>query len=123
MNGITLFAVLLITCSLAMIVNPETWTIFWQKFSKKKHFHLVEILTRILFAAVFFGYGNQTKYPVVMNAMAILMIAAAVGLLVMGSSKHRKFAMNATEKHRNKFRAAGFASLAFGSFLLYASLN
>ena len=120
---IALFGVLMAALSVVMIANPEYWSDGIVKFSEKPYFHPTEVISRIVFGAIFVAYADQTLYPTLNSAIGYLLTLVGVGLLLTPPSKHRKFAVWSAKKFRHIYRPAGVASLVFGVFIIYSSIR
>jgi hypothetical protein len=120
---IAFFGVLLMAFSVLMIVNPEYWANGIVKFSEKSWFHPFEIISRFVFGLSFILFAGQTLYPTLMSIIGYFLLAVSIGLLFTPPSKHKQFALWSAGEFRNKFRWLGFGSLAFGAFLVYASVK
>lgn len=123
MYAIAFFGALMMAFSLWMIIKPESWAEAIVRFSEKSYFHPFEIVSRIIFGVFFLRFAEQTLYPGLMTIIGYVLIAVAVGLAFTPPSRHRQFAVWSADKFKNTFRPAGFASLAFGGFLIYAALG
>ena len=106
-----------------MIFNPGYWSVGVVRFSEKPYFHPFEILSRLAFGAVFIVYADQTLYPTLMSGIGYLLVAVGVGLLLTPPARHRQFALWSAHRFKNTFRPAGFVSLVFGAFLVYAATS
>ncbi len=122
MITIALFGIVIILCGAIMLGRPNIWILFWTRFSCKSYFHWTEICSRAVFAFIFLKFGNETRYPAVMEIMGYLMIIATIALLIMGSRKHRAFALKSMESLGPIFRPAGIVAILFGAFLYCSAL-
>jgi protein-S-isoprenylcysteine O-methyltransferase Ste14 len=102
-----------------MIVNPNYWSNGIVTFSKKTYFHWFEIISRLVTGCVFVFYSQVTVYPQLIVSIGYLLIAVGLGLAIIGSVKHRQFAVWSAQKFKRTFRPAGFGSFLFGGFLIY----
>jgi uncharacterized protein YjeT (DUF2065 family) len=118
---ITAFGLLMVCLSVIMIVNPSYWSVGIVDFSKKYYFHWFEVVSRIITGVVFVLFNKSTLYPQLILSLGYLLIAVGIGLFIMGSDKHRKFAVWSAHKFKSIFRLAGIGSLIFGIFLMYVS--
>lgn len=123
MYAIAFFGILLILLSTMMVIDPDSWSNGILKFSRMKYFHGFEIVSRLVFGAIFITFSDQTLYPTVMRAFGYLMAAVGVGLLIAGPSRHKQFAAWSAKKFYRTFRPAGIASLVVGVFIAYAALK
>ena len=113
---------LLMTClSVIMIANPNYWSVGIVDFSKKPYFHWFEIISRIIAGIVFVLFNKSTLYPKLILSIGCLLIAVGIGLFIIGSVKHRRFAVWSAHKFKSTFRFAGVGSFIFSIFLIYVS--
>ena len=122
MYAIAFFGILMILLSAVMAINPDNWSDGILKFSRMKYFHGFEIASRLFFGAIFIVFSEQTLYPTVMGAFGYLMVAVGLGLLVVGPSRHKQFAVWSAAKFNKTFRPAGIVSTSFGVFIVYGAL-
>lgn len=119
MYFISAFGLLMIILSIIMIVNPNYWSIGIVNFSKKTYFHWFEVFSRLIAGLVFIHYSETTLYPPLILSIGYLLLAVGLGLVIIGSVKHRRFAVWSAHQFKNTFRPAGFVSFILGSFLIY----
>lgn len=120
---IAFFGALMILLSAVMVVNPAYWSEGIVRFSQKPYFHPFEILSRLIFGAIFIVFSDQTFYPVIMLVVGYLLVAVGAGLLITPPSKHKQFAVWSAQKFKQTFRPAGAISLAFGVFIVYSAIR
>lgn len=121
MYFIALFGFIMICLSLIMIVNPNYWSNGIINFSRKPYFHWFEVFSRLISGLIFVFYSQSTLYPQLVMSLGYLFIVVGFGLVIIGSVKHRKFAVWSAHKFKSTFRIAGLASFIFGNFLIYIS--
>lgn len=121
MYFITAFGLLMICLSMIMIVNPEYWANGIVGFSKKNYFHWFEVISRLIAGVAFVLFSRSTLYPQLILIIGYFLIVVGFGLVIIGSAKHRKFAVWSAHKFKITFRPAGVGSLIFGFFLIYIS--
>jgi len=119
---IALFGILLVLLSVVMVANPEYWSRGIVKFSKVAYFHPLEIVSRLLFGAIFITFADQTLYPTLMSVIGYVLVAVGIGLSLTPPSKHRRFAAWSAQRFKSVFRPAGALSFVFGIFIIYAAL-
>ena len=123
MYAIAFFGVLLMCFSGVMVIAPDKCSAGILEFSTKWYFHAFEIISRILFGAIFIAYAEQTLFPTIMGAFGYVMVAVGVGLLLAGPSRHKHFAVWSAERFKNVFRPAGFASIVVGALIVYGAIK
>lgn len=121
MYFITTFGLIMICLSIVMIVNPNYWSDGIVSFSNRSYFHWFEVISRLVAGVVFVLFNQSTLYPQLILSIGYLLIAVGIGLVIMGSDKHRKFAVWSAHNFKSTFRPAGVVSLIFGIFLIYVS--
>ena len=121
MYFITVFALLLMFLSIIMIVKPDYWSNGIVTFSRHKYFHWFEVISRLISGVVFVLFNKSTPYDLLILCIGYLLIGVGIGLLIVGSVKHRQFAVWSAHKFKSTFRPAGIVSLIFSLFLIYAS--
>lgn len=118
MYFIAAFGLLMIGLSVIMIVNPQYWSKGILEFSRKPYFHWFEVCSRIIVGAVFVRYSHEVLYEQLALGAGYILIVVGIGLMMIGSKKHRHFAVWSAKKFKKTFRPAGIASLIFGGFLI-----
>jgi hypothetical protein len=121
MYFITAFGLLLMFLSIIMIVHPDYWSNGIITFSEKPYFHYFEVISRFISGFVFVLFNESTRFPQFILIMGYLFIGVSFVLFIMGSIKHRKFAVWSAHKFKSAFRSAGTVSLIFSLFLIYVS--
>jgi len=112
---------LTIALSCIMVVNPRYWANGIIRFSEQSYFHWFEVISRLLAGLLFLLYGQQTVYPKLMSGIGYLLLIVSLGLIIVGSNKHRQFAVWSAHKFKSVFRVSGLFSFSFGVFLIYLS--
>jgi uncharacterized membrane protein len=105
-----------------MIASPAALSNGILEFERKPYFHAAEVASRLLFGSLLVVFAGQTLHPRVVAGFGYVLVAAAAGLLVLGERRHRAFAVRSAT-FTSVFRPAGFASLAFGVFVVYSSVG
>jgi hypothetical protein len=123
----TLFAVaaiglLTVAPSMLMIASPAAMSRAILAFGSKPCFHAAEIVIRLVPGAVLVACASQTLHPRVVAAFGYVLVAVGAGLVILGPTRHRAFAVKSAT-FTSVFRPAGFASLAFGVFVIYSALG
>jgi hypothetical protein len=122
MYAVAAIGLLTIALSLMMIASPGGWSRGILHFSRKPYFHAAEIGSRLLMGGLLIHFAGETGHPTFMRVAGYLLVAVGVFLLVVGAARHRAFA----EKSATfvpVFRPAGFASLAFGAFVVSSAMG
>jgi len=76
-------------------------------------------LSRLIFVQA----ASLTRYPAMVEGIGYLLIAVAVGLMLLRPSKHRHFARWSAKKFQAVFRPAGVVTALFGIFQVFLALK
>ena len=123
MYFIAAFGLLMMCFSLTMIVSPNRWSNGIIRFSEKSYFHWFEVITRLFTGLVFVVYSQAALYPPAILGLGYLLIAVAIGLVIVGPTNHRNFAVWSAVKFRAYFRLAGAGGVTLASWLIYLSTS
>lgn len=105
-----------------MSIKPTQFSKGIIQFSEKSWFHLFEITTRFVLGGAFIAFSQQTNYPRVVFSLGIIFCIASVFLLLLGSKKHRQFAVFISEYLKNKFRYIGYFAIILGAVIMYIAV-
>jgi sulfite exporter TauE/SafE len=122
MYAIIGIGLLTIFLSVIMAVSPEKWSRGILSFAEKSYFHIFEITTRIALGAVLLFFANETLFPLVMKIVGGIFVFAGVFLIIIGSKRHREFAVRSSTFVK-VFRPAGIFGIAAGVFAIYAAIG
>lgn len=118
MYAIIAVGLLTIGLSSIMLFNPGGFSRGLLSFAEKSWFHIFEIVTRITLGAVLIAFAASSSFPGLLFGLGCLFVLAGLILIVIGSRRHREFAVQSAG-FGWLFRPAGVAGILFGSFLLY----
>jgi hypothetical protein len=121
MYAIAAIGLLTMLLSVVMIASPDAWSRGIVRFADKPYFHAAEILIRLVLGGVLIAFASQTRHPTLILLLGVVFVTVGIGLVILGAGKHRAFA-HRSATFRRVFRPAGFASLAFGGFIVYTAL-
>jgi hypothetical protein len=113
MFAVVAIGLLTIILSLFMIVNPSAWARGIISFENKTYFHAAEMMSRAAIGMALILFSDQTLHPRLISAAGYLLAGVAVALFLMGSRRHREFAVRSAG-YIKIFRPAGFVSLVLG---------
>jgi protein-S-isoprenylcysteine O-methyltransferase Ste14 len=120
MLAVVAIGLLTVGLSVLMIASPAAMARGILAFEQKPYFHAAEVSSRLLLGSLLLVFASQTLHPRVIAGFGCVLLAAALGLLVLGARRHRAFAVRSAT-FTSVFRTAGFASLAFGVFVIYSA--
>jgi len=115
------FGLLMMFFSIIMIINPNYWSKSIIDFSNKHYFHWFEILSRFIVGILFVMTSDSSQSPNLAYGIGVLLLLVSFGLLALGPTRHKTFAVWSAAKFKSVFRISGIASFTFGVYLIYSS--
>ena len=122
MLSIVVFGLLMCLVSCVMVLQGERYGRTIIAFSQLPYFHSFEILSRAGFGLALLFAAANARYPLFIASTGILLVAVAVFLLMMGPTRHRRFALWSAKKFETAFRPSGFVTVMLGAFFVYNAL-
>lgn len=104
------------------MINPRAFSQGIVNFSRQRYFHSFEVLSRLLSGVIFVIYAPLTSGHYANLVFGCLMLVSAIILLIIGTKKHREFALWSAKKFCPMFRISGVFSAFFGSYIIYTAL-
>lgn len=120
---ILLFGLGMSIFGLYMSIKPNHFSRGIIKFSEKPWFHIFEIVTRLVLGLLFVFFSEQTKYPNLVMLLGIVFCLVSVLLVIIGSTKHRQFAVFVANYLKNKFRYIGGFATILGLLIMYVAMK
>ncbi len=115
------FGALLAAISLWMAWSPSKFANGIVSFSRWRWFHAFEVISRLLIGIAFVWLAENYIYQALAEGFGYLLILVAVGLLLTGEARHRRFAERSADIGRRIFRPAGVVGCALGGLLAYSA--
>jgi hypothetical protein len=82
---------------------------------------LFAIIVRIVFGAIVLAIATELRYPVVMQIIGGISIAAAIVILLIGQERLDRFIGWWMRLSDNVLRGSAVFALVFGAFLIYVA--
>lgn len=118
---VALLGIAVVLLGLAGLVLPARFRGVFERMSSESRF-LAAIFLRLAGGALIWFAADELRYPHVMRIIAVIAIAAAVGVLIMGRERLDKLVNWWLSLSDGLLRvSAAFAAL-FGAFLVYVSV-
>lgn len=105
-----------------MVLRPLAFSRGIVEFSQKPWFHAFEVVSRLTVGVLLLWISEKTSYPVIVKVIGGLLCFVSVFLLLIGSERHRKFALTTSRIGRH-FRPIGVIAQVFGLTLVYIGLT
>lgn len=121
MTSIILFFGLMVFLAGAIIlVNPEIVFGLLRNNFEKVSLQFLAIGVRAVIGILLIQYANQSKYPIVIELLGWLSIAAAITLGVIGRRRFLSLMSWALSVLKKYGRVGGLFAMAFGGFFVHA---
>lgn len=117
---IMLFAALVILMASALIFRPEKLTQYLLRHAGETWVQVMAVGIRVAIGIVLILYAAQSRFPLTLEIIGWIAIAAGVALALMPPAKFRQMIHWAFERFGKYTRVAAVAALLFGVFLVYA---
>lgn len=109
--------------SLWMALKPTSFADGVAAFSGWRWFHAFEVLSRLAIGAAFVLLNDAFDYPTFATGLGYLLIAVGFGLVVLGRTRHERFARYTATLGAGVLRPAGAVGVALGVLLAYLALQ
>lgn len=119
---IIVFGVLLLFTGLLLVSRPEAILGLLRTNVDSPVIHFLAVAVRLVLGAALVVYSAESRFPVALEVLGWITLAAAIGLAVMGRRNFEllmRWALNLASSYG---RIAGIVALLFGAFLVYAVL-
>lgn len=115
---VIVFGLAMLSFGCVMTLKPLQFSAAIARFSAKPWFHQFEIFSRLLMGVLLLLIADTTSYPMTIAAIGGLLCLVSVLLMVIGSRRHRAFALltSGIGKH---FRWLGVIAIVCGAGLVY----
>jgi hypothetical protein len=117
---IILFSILIIAVGLVMIARPSVVMDIMLNNADSGWLHFLAVVVRLILGGALISYAGQSKFPLVLQIIGGLSIAAAVVIAVLPQERFGRLIRWVFDHLGEYLRySAGFA-LILGAFLIYA---
>ena len=117
---ITLFGVLICLAGLTILILPEKFKNFMNRWTGQPRF-LFAVIIRVVLGAILLSEAANLKFPLAMKIIGAISILAAVVLLLVGQERMDRFIDWWMKQSENVFRVASVLAFALGTFLIYVA--
>ena len=118
--AVQVFGFLLALTGLIILVNPMTVFGPLGRNIGDTGLRVLAVVVRTLLGVLLIVTSEQSRYPLLMEWLGGLSVAAALFLLLMGRERFERLMRWALGLVDRLGRVAGVTAIAFGGFLLYA---
>ena len=117
---IIIFAALTLLAGIVIVINPEIIFGFLRNNLDKLGLHILAVVVRLVLGFLLIYQSGVSKFPLVIEIIGWLSIAAALLLTVMGRRKFNRLMSWALSFLKTFGRLGGVLATIFGAFLIYA---
>ncbi|MDH3375585.1 MAG: hypothetical protein OEQ39_01275 [Gammaproteobacteria bacterium] len=117
---ILIFGILIMLIGAIILVKPETVLGILRDHFDVLTIHVLAVVVRIILGVALISYAGQSKYPIVLEVLGWISLAAALVLGVIGRSNFKRLMKWTLDLASSYSRVGGFFAVLFGSFLVYA---
>lgn len=117
---IILFGVLILLAGLVIVVSPETIFGYLRRNMHRPALRVAAVVMRLVIGVLLISQAGRSRYPLVIEILGWLSIAAALLLAVMGRRNFNTLMAWAFTFVGRFGRASGAVAAAFGGFLVHA---
>jgi len=117
---IILFGVLMLLAGMFLIIKPESLIGLLEKHIDKLGLHVLAVVVRLVLGVLLVSMADASKFPLAIEILGWIALAAALFLAVIGRARFRKIMAWALSVARPAARVGGVLAAGFGAFLVYA---
>jgi hypothetical protein len=117
---IIIFGVLTFITGTIIIINPESISGFFSKYSEKLELHILAVIVRLILGVLFIYQSDVSKFPLVIEILGWLFILSAIFFAAIGRNNFNRIILWALSLSEPVHRVGGVAAVCLGSFLIYA---
>jgi hypothetical protein len=117
---IILFGIFIILMSGIMLARPKSITDFMLRQAGEPWLHVAAVAVRIVLGIALVLSACQSRFPLALEIIGWIAIAAGVILALTPPAKFRRMIKWAIDRFGRFMRPAAVAALLFGAFLVYA---
>ncbi|WP_339725467.1 hypothetical protein [uncultured Paraglaciecola sp.] len=122
MHLLVIFGTAMLGFGCYMVAKPLQFSKGIARFSEKKWFHAFEIITRLAIGVVFLICADKTSDATLVSLLGGILCFVSLFLIVIGPSRHRRFALLTSGIGKN-FRILGLFAIVGGLGLVYLGLE
>lgn len=119
-NLIIVFGVLTLIAGIVIIINPEKIFGLLNKHIETLGLHILAVVVRLVLGALLIYQADVSKYPLIIEVLGWLSIAAALSFIGLGRKDFKRFMTWALTLAKPFGRIAGIFAACFGAFLIHA---
>ena len=117
---VAVIGALVLLLGLVGLVQPDRFRAMLGTMDSQVRFRLA-VVTRLAMGALLWWLADELRHPHVMRILAVIAIAAAVGVLVMGRDRLDRMVNWWLSRSDGLLRVSALFAAAFGGYLVYVA--
>ena len=117
---IILFGVLIIVIALVMLVRPSPFVDYLRQYSVTISMQVLAVAVRIILGLALILYADRSKFPLTLEIIGWLSLAAAVTIAVLPHTRFKRLISWVLDRFQGYVWVGALAAMGFGIFLVYA---
>ena len=117
---ILIFGAFILLAGIVIIFSPEIRFGYLLKNLHKPAIHNLAVVVRLIIGVLLINQSSVSKYPLAIEIIAWIAIAAALILAVMGRKNFQRLMLGVLTFFKPYARIGGVFAVAFGGFLIHA---
>ena len=119
---ILLFGALILLAGAVLVIDPGRFVALLEKHVDSLGLYVLAVVARLVLGAMLVAGADVSRYPLAIEIIGGIAIAAALFLALIGRARFRRIMVWALGLVRPAARASGFVAAGFGAFLVHAFL-
>jgi hypothetical protein len=114
------FGAVIAMAGLVMVIAPQMLLGMLQKNASKSLLFAFAVIVRLVLGALLIAYASKSAFPLTLQFLGWIAVAAAVAMLVAGRERLGRLIGWVISVASHYARPAGILAVLFGAFLIYA---
>ena len=119
---IVLFGVAIVAVGLVVLVRPSPFVDYLRRYSMTTSMQVLAVAVRIVLGLALILHADQSKFPLVLEIIGWLSLAAAVTVAVIPHAQFKRLVFWVLDRFADYVWIGAIAATGFGLFLVYAVL-
>ena len=106
-----------------MLFRPDSWCRAATRYCQHRFMHPIEFVIALGFGVIFIAFARVSVYFLVFSIFGYWLLATAIGLILAGPSRHRRYGVWSIEKIRPYLRLTAIQWFFLGGWIAWAGLK
>lgn len=117
---VVIFGALILLAGVVVLINPEIIFGYLRSNLNRLAVHILAVAVRLIIGALLVSQSSLSKFPLTIEILGWISIAAALSLAVIGRQKFLRLMSWALTTLKPYGRVGGGFASVFGGFIIYA---